>query len=326
MTNPTRYSALVISALLIGCGGGDRVAFQPTEQNLRLQEVDEVWQMIDRNYVGPTFNPQDWSAVRQDYLSRTYPSDDALNDALREMVGLLEDPETRYFTPEEFSDLQRTGELVEARVPRLASPVVQHRTDVIDGVNVGYIRAARLDEGVSDKIAAAIADLDVQGVDGYLLDLRSNPGGGLDAAIDTAALWLEGGLIATVNSRRSMREAQTDGASLMTTQPLAVVVDGETINGSELLAAALQDRQRAIVVGTQTYGSNQVLTVRPLTTRESGIMLTTARWYPPSGQDIDGVGVQPDIIVEAGDRQQFGTATDPQLRAAAATLLPAQGE
>lgn len=327
MINLTRISALVLSAIVASCGAADTTAYSPTDQSRRLEEVDEIWQLIDRTYIDPTFNQQDWSAVRQDYMNRTYPSDQALHGALREMMGLLEDPGSQYFTPEEFSALQPpSGELAEVEVTAAAAPIVQYRVAAIDGASVGYIQVGYLESDTPNEIATAIATLEEQNVNIYVLDLRDNPGGLLNSAVEVADLWLEDGLIATLNGRNTVREAQADRASLMTAQPLAVLVNGETGNGSELIAATLQDRQQAVVVGTPTYGSNLIRSIRPLPAHGSGIVLTTAKWYPPSGQDISDVGVQPDMVVEDGDRQTFGTATDPLLRATVAALLSTPGE
>ncbi|NJL46367.1 MAG: hypothetical protein HC929_01170 [Leptolyngbyaceae cyanobacterium SM2_5_2] len=319
--------ALALSAIVAGCGAADLAAYSPTDQSRRLEEVDEIWQLIDRTYIDPTFNQQDWSAVRQDYMNRTYPSDQALHDALREMMGLLEDPGSQYFTPEEFSALQPPdGDLAEVEVTVAAAPVVQYRVEMIDGTSVGYIQVSYLESDTPSETASAIATLDAQNVAIYVLDLRSNPGGLLNSAVEVADLWLEDGLIATLNSRSTVREAQADRASLMTDKPLALLVNGETGNGSELVAATLQDQQRAVVVGAPTYGSNLIRSIRPLPAHGSGMMLTTARWYPPSGQDVSDVGVQPDIVVEEGATQQIGTAADPLLRAAVVALSSTQGE
>lgn len=319
MIRPTPFSLAALSVILVGCGAAE----SDNLRNARKEKIDEAWQLIDRFYFDPTFNQQDWQAVRQAYLGRTYSSDKAAYDAIKEMVALLGDPESRYFTQEEFSALPAIEDASAADITTPTSSAVQYQPMAVDGAAIGYIRVPQLAADTPNEISAAIGELDAQLVDGYVLDLRSNPGGFLDSAVEIAKLWLETGPIATLNRRGTVSNAETDGTDFMTDQPLAVLVNGTTGNGSELIAAALQEQQRAVIVGTQTQGINLVRTTRPLSGDGSGLVLTVGKWYPPSGSDIEGIGIQPDIVAADVAPQQFGTDADSQLQAAVKALLSA---
>ncbi|PYE84550.1 S41 family peptidase [Pseudoroseicyclus aestuarii] len=153
-----------------------------------------------------------------------------------------------------------------------------------------------LQEGLEEQIEEA-GGLD--NVDGVVLDLRNNPGGLLNQAIYVADAFLDEGEIVSTRGRdpqESERHNATAG-DLIDGKPIVVLVNGGSASASEIVAGALQDHRRAIVVGTQSFGKGSVQTVMPL--RGDGAMrLTTARYYTPSGRSIQALGIAPDIIVE----------------------------
>ena len=136
-------------------------------------------------------------------------------------------------------------------------------------------------------------------VDGLVLDLRDNPGGLLDQAVKVADAWLDDGLVVytqgRVDSQRQEFRAHVDGTE--PEYPVAILVNEGTASASEIVAGALQDQHRALVIGMQTFGKGSVQTVYPL---EGGraLRLTTALYYTPKGRSIQEVGITPDIIVE----------------------------
>lgn len=135
-------------------------------------------------------------------------------------------------------------------------------------------------------------------VQGLILDLRNNPGGVLDGAIAVSDIFLDGGVIVSTRGRTADR-AQIFSATpgeLLPGVPVVVLVSGGTASASEIVAGALQDNHRALIVGTTTFGKGSVQTVLPLTAGK-GIKLTTARYYTPSGRSIQAEGIKPDIIV-----------------------------
>ncbi len=175
----------------------------------------------------------------------------------------------------------------------------------------GYIRVSQFSENTARELGRAVDELhDANGgmLDGLVLDLRNNPGGVLDAAVDVSDLFLDSGVIVTAEGRsfdaRFTRSAHRgdilDGAEMV------VLVNKGSASASEIVAGALQDHDRALVVGTATFGKGLVQTVMPLS-KGRAIKLTTSRYYTPSGDSIHDVGIAPDVIVE--DTQGFPDLT-----------------
>jgi carboxyl-terminal processing protease len=131
-----------------------------------------------------------------------------------------------------------------------------------------------------------------------VLDLRNNPGGLLDEAVDVCDLFLDSGTIVTTASRNhevDRREATKNGHE--PTYPIIILVNGGSASAAEIVAGALQDQKRAILLGTQTFGKGSVQTIFELDDG-AALKLTVAKYYTPSGKSIDGKGIKPDLIVE----------------------------
>ena len=170
------------------------------------------------------------------------------------------------------------------------------------GPSYGYIRVSQFSENTARELGRAVDDLqDANGgmLQGLVLDLRNNPGGVLDSAVEVSDLFLDAGIIVTADGRsvdsRFTRSAHRgdilDGAAMV------VIVNGGSASASEIVAGALQDHNRALVVGTATFGKGLVQTVVPLS-KGRAIKLTTSRYYTPSGDSIHDVGITPDILVD----------------------------
>ena len=138
------------------------------------------------------------------------------------------------------------------------------------------------------------------GPKGYVLDMRSNPGGLLDQAVEVSDLFLEGGEIVSTRGRRAkdtLREMGTSG-DITDGKPIIVLINGGSASASEIVAGALQDRNRALLLGTKSFGKGSVQTVIPLQNGLQGALrLTTARYYTPSGRSIQAEGIEPDIAM-----------------------------
>ncbi|MGR0482747.1 MAG: S41 family peptidase [Candidatus Electronema sp. V4] len=150
-----------------------------------------------------------------------------------------------------------------------------------------------------------------QPLKGLILDLRNNPGGLLDQAVLVADMLLEQGLIVSVKSReqeRSQPFAAEPGEGKYS-GPLAVLVNEGSASASEIVAGALQDHKRALIIGTKTFGKGSVQTVVPLP-GEAGLRLTTARYYTPSGKSIQETGISPDLTVPFEEPEEAGRAAD----------------
>ena len=166
----------------------------------------------------------------------------------------------------------------------------------------GYIRVSQFSENTARELSRAVDDLqEANGgmLQGLVLDLRNNPGGVLDSAVDVSDLFLNSGVIVTADGRsmdsRFTRSAHRgdilDGATMV------VIVNKGSASASEIVAGALQDHDRALIIGTETFGKGLVQTVVPLS-KGRAIKLTTSRYYTPSGDSIHDVGITPDIYVE----------------------------
>lgn len=173
----------------------------------------------------------------------------------------------------------------------------------VEGGNVGYIRVSRFNEQTQSGLDRAIRRLNEEaedGIVGYVLDLRNNPGGLLDQAISVSDTFLERGLVVSTRGRedanaqdfRARPGDSTDGL------PLVVLINAGSASASEIVAGALQDHGRAIVVGTPSFGKGSVQTIIPLPQQNAGLKLTTQRYYTPSGRSIQAKGIVPDILVE----------------------------
>jgi len=169
--------------------------------------------------------------------------------------------------------------------------------------NFGYIRITNFSEQTESGLTKAFKTLDKEiasGPKGYILDLRSNPGGLLDQAVAVSDAFLEGGEIVSTRGRNpkdTLKEMGTAG-DLTNGKPIIVLIDGGSASASEIVAGALQDRNRALLLGTKSFGKGSVQTVIPLQNGLQGALrLTTARYYTPSGRSIQAEGIEPDILM-----------------------------
>lgn len=165
----------------------------------------------------------------------------------------------------------------------------------------GYLRISNFSEQTEDGLIKSIKSLDktiAGGPKGYVVDLRSNPGGLLDQAVAVSDAFLEGGEIVSTrgrNAKDTLKEMGTPG-DLAKGKPIIVLINGGSASASEIVAGALQDRNRALLLGTRSFGKGSVQTVIPLQNGLQGALrLTTARYYTPSGRSIQAHGIDPDI-------------------------------
>jgi carboxyl-terminal processing protease len=393
-------TAVAVAAVTVTGAGLHLSKGQAFFQESPKELIDEVWQLVDHNYVDATFNQVDWPAVRQEYLNRNYTSSEEAYTAIREMLAKLNDPYTRFMDPEQFRSMQidTSGELTGVGIqlaqdentkklvvvaPIEGSPAAEAgiiARDVITKIDgqstegmdvnaavalirgtagstvtltirrgeqetdyplqrarielhpvryerktsaqgpIGYIRLSQFSANAGDEMKAAIDDLEKQNVAGYVLDLRSNPGGLLYASIDIARMWINEGTIVSTVDRQGVSDRQSANGTAITAKPLVVLVDGGSASASEILSGALQDNHRAELVGSQTFGKGLVQSVRGLGDG-SGLAVTVAKYLTPSGRDINHAGIPPDVVLNLTDpqreelvrnREEIGTTSDPQ--------------
>ncbi len=371
--------------------------------------VDQVWQLVNREYVDSTYNQQDWQATRQSLLNKNYANREEAYTAIREALKKLGDPYTRFMDPKQYESLtnQTSGEVsgigirmeqnektkrltvVEAieNSPALKAgikagdqilaidgkptqqmkvedasklirgkagtfvtlrlgrngqstfdlkltrasievPTVRYTLRQENNRRIGYIRMREFSAHAAEQMRRAIRDLNGKQVDGFVLDLRSNPGGLLQSSIEIARMWYDnGGIVRTVDRVGASEETKANNTAL-TKRPLAVLVDGNSASASEILTGALKDNKRAVVVGSQTFGKALVQSVHELADG-SGVAITIAHYFTPKGTDINHKGITPDIKVDLTETQQrqlannpdlVGTSNDPQYARALAVL------
>ena len=395
-------TAVALSTVAVTGAGIHLSQSQALIQSAPKETIDEVWQIINHQYVDTTFNNTDWLKVRQDYVKEgNYNNKEDAYEAIREMLGKLEDPYTRFMNPEEFQNMRidTSGELTgvgiqiakDEETDRLIviSPIEDTPAseagilaqdiivqidgsdtkgmDVNDAVKlirgergsqvtltierngqkenyditrerieihpvrasvkntevgkIGYIRLTTFNEHAAKDMQKAIAEQEEQGVVGYVLDLRSNPGGLLYSSINIARMWIDEGTIVSTVNRKGISDRESAKNKALTDKPLVVLVNEGSASASEILSGALQDNHRATLLGTKTFGKGLVQSVRPLGDG-SGLAVTIAKYLTPSGRDINKEGIPPDVTVKlsekqleelyGGDRSKIGTEEDLQ--------------
>lgn len=162
---------------------------------------------------------------------------------------------------------------------------------------IGYIRISAFSENTGIEFKTAMTDLESYNMKGFILDLRQNPGGVITSCVEIAKEIVPKGPIVSVVQRDGSKEVYMSELE-KTKYPIVVLLDGSSASASELLAGALQDTKAATIVGTKSYGKGSVQTVMPMF-HEDGLKLTIAKYYTPNNRSIDGVGIEPDIVVEA---------------------------
>jgi carboxyl-terminal processing protease len=166
----------------------------------------------------------------------------------------------------------------------------------------GYLRVSQFSETTGSDLRTALAGVRTEagsaGLKGLVLDLRNNPGGVLDAAVEVSDDFLDEGVIVTASGRGrdSNFRHEAHAGDLVDGAPIVVLVNGGSASASEIVAGALQDNKRATIMGSQTFGKGSVQTVMPLSNGRA-IKLTTSRYYTPSGDSINGQGITPDVVL-----------------------------
>jgi carboxyl-terminal processing protease len=176
--------------------------------------------------------------------------------------------------------------------------------------DIGYIRVPGFNENTASGLENAIRDLKKQigpGIKGYVMDLRNNPGGLLDQAVQVSDDLLTSGEIVSTRGRHAEDTQRYDahGGDITDGKPLIVLINAGTASASEIVAGALQDHHRATILGMTSFGKGSVQTIIPLGEGGGALRLTTARYYTPSGHSIQAQGIVPDIMVAAGDEDDI---------------------
>jgi carboxyl-terminal processing protease len=278
--------------------------------------MDEIFAQIEGNFVGLGVElktepagllvvnvigggPADLGGIRPgdrivqvDDKTSAAVSPDQLADVLRGSEGsqvtvVLNDPQ----------GMQRTLKLTRRRVE---VPSVEDVRIVDPAAGVGYFKLTSFQKTTPRDVDVALWKLHEQGMRSLIIDLRGNPGGLLKAAVDVADKFVNEGLIVSTRGRSPREDFDHKGQLAGTWRvPLVILIDHDSASASEILAGAVRDHRRGTVVGEKSYGKGSVQGIFPLTVSHTGIRLTTAKWYTPSGQAISGQGIAPDIAVRS---------------------------
>jgi len=190
--------------------------------------------------------------------------------------------------------------------------------------NIAYIRISSFQSRTAKQLKKAIKSLikenKQQPLQGLVLDLRNNPGGVLNGSVDVSNIFLDSGLIVYTKGRvkdSELKFSATRG-DILNGAPIVVLVNGGSASASEIVAGALQDHKRAIIMGSDTFGKGSVQTIKPLS-KTTAIKITTARYYTPSGRSIQAEGIIPDITLanvslEQKDKSSFGQVKESDLK------------
>ena len=214
--------------------------------------------------------------------------------------------------------LVRDGEEIEVAVERrkIESPTVEY--SMLDE-KMGYVQITEFDEVTVNQFTEAINGLNANNAQGMILDLRANPGGNLYSVVDIADMLLGEGLILYTEDKQGRREEYKSDANMAIDIPIVILVDGNSASASEVLSGALKDHGKATLVGTTTFGKGIVQTIRTLRDG-SALKLTISAYYTPSGTNIHGTGIEPDVVVEFDGDAYYDEGYDNQLEKAKEVL------
>jgi carboxyl-terminal processing protease len=235
--------------------------------------------------------PAEAAGLQEGDIIRTVDGEAVADMTVDEAAGLIKGPEGTKVALE----IERDGESLSFNIARekIALPAVEAN---LEGDDVGYIRLLTFSNGVAAQARLEIERLLTQGAEGIVLDMRDNGGGIFDEAIDVASLFIEDGPVVRYKQRGEEQityEAKGDAYEKV---PVVVLVNGGTASASEIVAGALQDSDRAVVVGTTTFGKGSVQQLVPLPDG-SAMKLTIAAYFTPKSGSIDGKGIDPDVEV-----------------------------
>ena len=221
-----------------------------------------------------------------------------LNDAVEKMRGA---PGTDIEL-----EIRRPGEksLLSFTLTRAEIKVASVRNEMLSN-GIGYVRITQFQENTGADLMAALEQWHSdksRPLNGIILDLRNNPGGVLDAAVEVVDAFISTGLIVYTEGRASNSEVSYSATSHTPAGdvPVVVLINAGSASASEIVAGALQDHQRALIVGTQSFGKGSVQSVLPIT-EDSAVKLTTARYFTPNGRSIQAQGIRPDIVIEQSE-------------------------
>jgi carboxyl-terminal processing protease len=329
------------------CGACD--ALDDYTSYLTPDKLDDLYAMIDGNFVGLGIElKQDTEGLRLVGVIRGGPAWDAGLKAGDQITHVAGRPVKGLGLDEAANRLQGTeGSSVEVTVRHADGSAKVYRmvrrhveVESVTGVRivdqaggVGYVQLSGFQKSSTDELEKAIAALRRQGMRSLVLDLRGNPGGLLNVAVEIAERFIDKGVIVSTRGRaEGQSHVYRAGSRAVWTMPLFVLIDHDSASASEILAGALKDHRRAVILGERSYGKGSVQSIFALRSAPAGLKLTTAKFYSPRSRPYSEQGVEPDVAVRAafkpgpdgsprpdptqGGDERAGGPTDPVLEQA----------
>jgi carboxyl-terminal processing protease len=234
--------------------------------------------------------------------------------------GMTSDQDAKLLRGEKGTQVHLTIERAGAEIPVVAvTRDIIHQPSVYAKLldnGIGYARLSVFGSSTAQELTTALGKLETQGAKAYVLDLRDNGGGYLNAAIDVSSKFIASGPIVSVESRGGSDTQYDAENTAIPPKPLAVLVNKYTASASEITSGAIQDNGVGELIGEKTYGKGVVQTIHPLPDG-SAVKITSARYLTPKGRDINLIGIQPDIVSVEPKTSKYGDpTTDPQLQSA----------
>ena len=193
-----------------------------------------------------------------------------------------------------------------------------------NGFLIGYVRIKQFNANASKDLKKVIIDYETKNISGYILDLRSNPGGLLDSSIEISRQFIDKGIIVSTLSKNGLKEVKRANGRALTSKPLVVLVNEGSASASEIVSGAIRDNLRGKLVGKKTFGKGLVQSMRSLVDG-SGLTVTVAKYLTPNGIDINKFGITPDIEVNMNVnpilQKEIGTRRDKQYKAGEKILI-----
>ncbi len=295
---------------LLSDNAGDYVGI-----GISIQAPDETGAKVVSVYSGA---PADLAGIQKGDIITKVNGNATAEKSLDEVITYFSDDET---VPDEITYL-RDGVETTVSVLRAEVHIVRVASSVLDG-NIGYIYISEFNGSVATDFSSAIDSLQEQGINNLIIDLRDNPGGGLNEVLNVAyRLIPKGETIVSIHSKNGDEDVYKSEGNDQISMHIVVLVNGNSASASELLTGALKDYGLATIVGTQTFGKGIVQSYFHLSNSKGWVKMTTDAYYTPSGVCIQGVGITPDIVVDLPEELKdtsidlLDPALDTQLQAA----------
>ena len=233
----------------------------------------------------------------------THVDEEPVRDiSLQEAIEILRGPLGSAVTLGILREVEGQPQEVSVSLERAVIRVTSVKHDMLPH-GIGYLRISQFQNRTGPDLIKAIGNLQSQGeLNGLILDLRNNPGGVLSAAIEVTDAFIDEGLIVSTKGRDEFLDSKYEAtnATVLANEPIVVLINGGSASAAEIVAGALQDHERAVLIGTPSFGKGSVQTILALENKYA-LKLTTALYYTPSGRSIQATGIQPTIQVSEGE-------------------------